>query len=202
MPTAPDPFDHYLVLVERYLAQQCWDQFPIMAGHKFTVTPLARGEYNLNYLLASGDARFVFRVNMGTQIAQDNQILYEYKALQLLQHSGVTPVPCFVDDSRSRIDRGVSIMEYLPGCPLDYQRDLAGAAKTLATVHQVAVDDAENHLIVEKQPLSLIFAECAGLLETYFNSDLADADIRSFLLEVAAWAETAKLDERYFLADP
>ncbi len=41
-------------------------------------------------------------------------------------------------------------MEYLPGCPLDYQVDLAGAAKSLAIVHQVEVDAAENHLIVEQ----------------------------------------------------
>jgi hypothetical protein len=202
MAPGTDPFDHYLVLVRRYIEEQCWNQFPAMAERKFTVAPLARGEYNLNYLLNSADARFVFRVNMGTQIGREDQILYEYKTLRLLKSSGVTPVPFFVDDSCRRIDRGILIMEYLPGCPLDYHVDLAGAAKSLAIVHQVEVDDADNHLIVEQQPLSLIFDECVGLLETYFNSDLADADIRSFLFDVTAWAEAAKQKEHYFLADP
>ncbi len=82
MTPGTDPFDHYLVLVQRYMEEQCWDQFPALAGHDFTVAPLARGEYNLNYLLTSADAQFVFRVNMGTQIARDDQILYEYKTLQ------------------------------------------------------------------------------------------------------------------------
>lgn len=202
MTPSSDPFNHYLTEVKRYLQAQTWEEIPKMAGQRFTVSPLAKGEYNLNYLLSSEGTQLVFRVNMGTQIDRDDQIVYEYKTLQLLQSSGVTPVPCFVDDSRSLIDRGISIMEYLPGCPLDYQFDLAGAAKTLAIIHQVAVPSLQNHLIIENQPLSLIFNECARLLKTYFNSDMANPEIHSFLSEVVAWAETARSQEQYFLADP
>jgi aminoglycoside phosphotransferase (APT) family kinase protein len=93
-------------------------------------------------------------------------------------------------------------MEYLPGSPLNYRLDLAGAAKTLAIVHQVEVAAAENHLIVEQQPLTLIFDECIGLLKNYFSSDLAKSDIHSFLGELVSWAETAKEKEQYFLDDP
>lgn len=202
MTSTSNPFDHYLVRVKRYLQEQCWAEVPAIDGHNFTVSLLAKGEYNLNYLLKSDGTRLVFRVNMGTQIGRDDQISYEYKTLQLLQNSGVTPVPFFVDDSRSFIDRGISIMEYLPGYPLDYRLDLASAAKTLSIVHQVEVAASKNHLIVEKQPLSLIFDECVGLLNTYFSSDLANPDIHSFLCEVIAWAEKAKAKEQYFLGDP
>ncbi|GAB6191198.1 phosphotransferase family protein [Desulfocastanea catecholica] len=197
-----DPFTHYLDRVQHYLRRQCWDDVPTMAGRKFTVSPLAKGEYNLNYLLQSAQTQLVFRVNMASQINRQDQIVYEYKALQLLQHSGVTPIPCFVDDSRRLIDRGISIMRYLPGVPLDYQLDLDGAAKTLATVHQVEVAASNNHLIVERQPLSLIYDECVGLLQTYLSSELADADMCRFLGEVTAWAATAKAKEQYFLDDP
>lgn len=197
-----DPFAHYLIRVQHYLREQCWDDLPAMAGQSFTVSPLAKGEYNLNYLLQSAASQLVFRVNMASQINRQDQIVYEYKALQLLQQSGVTPIPCFVDDSRRLIDRGISIMHYLPGVPLDYRLDLAGAAKTLATVHQVAVAESNNHLIVEQKPLSLIYDECVGLLQTYFSSELADADICRFLREVTAWAATAKAKEQYFLDDP
>lgn len=202
MTAYPDPFDHYLPCVQAYLRQQCWSKVPAINGKIFTVSRLAKGEYNLNYLLESEGTRLVFRVNMGTQIDRDDQIVYEYKTLQLLQNSGVTPLPFFIDDSRSLIDRGISIMEYLPGSPLDYRRDLEGAAKTLATIHQVEVAPSKNHLIVEKQPLSLIFDECTGLLQNYFNSDLAKPDIHRFLGEVVAWAETAKAREQFFLDDP
>ncbi len=204
MTSIPNPFEHYRVQVERYLQQQRWNNVPIMAGRTFTVAPLAKGEYNLNYLLKSEKTRLVFRVNIGTQINRDDQIVYEYKALQLLEQSGVTPLPFFVDDSRSSIDRGISIMEYLPGHPLDYRfdADLAGAAKTLSIIHQLAVSPRQNHLIVEQRPLSLIFNECAGLLQSYFSSDLADPNISSFLGEVISWAETARENERYYLEDP
>lgn len=200
--TARDLFYHYLSRIENYLRSQCWDDVPAMAGHRFSVSPLARGEYNLNYLLSSGEHRLVFRVNMGTQINREDQIVYEYKALRLLRHSGVTPVPYFVDDSRTLIDRGISIMEYLPGSALDYRLDLAAAAQTFAAIHQTEVTAGENHLIVENQPLSLIFTECMNLLSSYFHSDLADGAICSFLQEVADWADEARTMEHFFQADP
>ena len=34
--------------VEEYLAGRNWRDVPAMQGCKFTVTPLAQGEYNLN----------------------------------------------------------------------------------------------------------------------------------------------------------
>ena len=197
-----DPFDYYCIQAKNYLQEQCWDDVPVMTGQNFTVTQLAKGEYNLNYLLESADTQLVFRVNMASQIDRNDQIVYEYKALQLLEKSRVSPVPYFVDDSRTLIDRGISIMEYLPGCPLDYQLDLAGAAKTLAIVHQTEVPPLQNHLIVEKQPLSLIFEECVGLLQKYFHSNLANPAICSFLHEVVDWAEAAKTKEQYFMDDP
>ena len=57
----------------------------------------------------------VFRVNMGTQIDRDDQIQYEFATLKLLENSGVTPVPYFVDDTRTFFERGIGIMAYLPG---------------------------------------------------------------------------------------
>ncbi|MGB3225341.1 MAG: aminoglycoside phosphotransferase family protein [Desulforhopalus sp.] len=205
MNSIPDPFDHYLLKVRHYLQQKCREEAPgmaFLAGQDFTVSPLAKGEYNLNYLLTSKKNQLVFRVNMGTQINRDDQIIYEYKTLQLLQRSGVTPKPFFVDDSRSFIDRGISIMEYLPGEPLDYRLNLPGAAHTLAIIHQVPVNPLQNHLIVEQQPLSLIFDECSGLLNRYLHSELADPDIRNFFYEVLDWAKIAKKQEQYFLDDP
>jgi aminoglycoside phosphotransferase (APT) family kinase protein len=188
--------------VERYLARRDWSDVPAMAGRTFEVSPLAGGEYNLNFLLAAGEEKRVFRVNIDTQIGRDDQILYEFKALQLLAHSGVTPQPYFVDDSRREFERGLAIMEYLPGRHLVYETDLDQAAGLLARIHQVPVDRARNHLIREDAPLDLIYQECAGLLQTYFDSDLADPDIRSFLREVLDWARTARGRERFYQQDP
>jgi aminoglycoside phosphotransferase (APT) family kinase protein len=192
----------YQPRVEAYLQDIDPHAVPVLAGGPFTVRPLAQGEYNLNYLLENGGQQLVFRVNIGTQIGREDQIAYEFRALQLLSPSGVTPRPYYLDDSRSRLDRGISVMEYLPGRPLDYRRDLAGAARTLATIHQLRPATAAEVLIVEEEPLSLIFRECAGLLEHYFRSPLARAPIRSLLEKVLAWADKARHEERFFTEDP
>ncbi|MGL1930889.1 MAG: aminoglycoside phosphotransferase family protein [Desulfotalea sp.] len=203
-----DPFHVYFDAVKQYLQQQDFAGIDELAGQQFTVTPLAKGEYNLNYLLhcqssnkSSGD-KFVFRVNMGTQIDRDDQIVYEFDTLKLLQKSQVTPKPHFVDDSRNLIDKGISIMEYLPGRHLEYGRDTKKAAKVFSKIHQLDVSEINNHLIVENEPLSLIFTECKNLLETYFRSPLADQKIRTFLEQILQWAENNRTKEKYYQQNP
>ena len=188
--------------VEEYLSSQKWNDVPVMMGRKFTVTPLAQGEYNLNYLLASDSSRLVFRINIGSQIDRDDQIVYEYRALDLLKQSGVTPRPHFVDDTRGFFDHGILIMDYLPGEALDYNRDLSQAAGLFAVIHQIEVPPQRNHLIREDDPLTLIYEECAGLLQQYFDSDLADPEIRKYLIDLKNWADTARANEKYYQQDP
>jgi len=188
--------------VAEYLNTRDWQDVPAMQGRQFMVTPLAQGEYNLNYLISSDSLQLVFRVNIGTQINREDQIVYEYWALNLLKDSGVTPQPHFVDDTRRFFDRGILIMDYLPGEALDYDRDLPEAAALLATVHQVDVPEENNHLIREDAPLSMIYEECAGLLQQYFDSDLVDPAIRDYLMDLKAWADTARAGEDYYRQDP
>jgi aminoglycoside phosphotransferase (APT) family kinase protein len=188
--------------VAEYLNSSDWNDVPAMQGSKFKVSPLAQGEYNLNYLISSDSLQLVFRVNIGTQINREDQIVYEYRALNLLKYSGVTPQPHFVDDTRRFFDRGILIMDYLPGEALDYARDLPEAAALLATVHQVDVPEESNHLIREDAPLSMIYEECAGLLQQYLYSDLAAPDIKDYLTDLLNWADTARAEEKYYQQDP
>lgn len=168
----------------------------------FSVEPLAQGEYNLNYLIHHGGRRWVLRINIASQIQRDDQIVYEYKALRLLEASGVTPPPYGVDDSREALDYGVLAMAYLPGEKLDYTRDLEDAARLFARIHTTPIPPQDNHLIREQQPLTMTYRECARLLPVYLNSNLADPDLRDYLTDVLAWAETARHAERYFVEDP
>jgi len=195
--------DRYLPRVQEYIDDRDWSDVPVMHGRRFTVEPLAQGEYNLNYRISSSNgARLVFRVNLDSQIGRGDQILYEYRSLQLLKDCGYTPRPYFVDDTRRRLDRGLLIMEFLPGEPLRYDRDLAAAAALFAGIHQVPVPPERNHLIAEDAPLSLIYEECRDLLQRYYDSELADPGIRSYLQEVQAWADAARATEVYYQQDP
>ena len=188
--------------VTAYLDNRDWKDVPVMQGRKFTISPLAQGEYNLNYLISAGSLRLVFRVNIGTQISRDDQILYEYRALELLSKSGATPRPFFVDDTRQMLEQGILIMEFLPGESMDYPLDMWDAARLLATIHQIEVPAQKNHLIREDAPLTLIYEECTGLLQQYFDSDLADPEIRDYLMELKSWADDARSDETYYQQDP
>lgn len=193
----------YLPLVRNYLEKGDWSDVPALQAPPYTVTPLAQGEYNLNYRVSGRNgSQLVFRLNLDSQIAREDQILYEFRTLELLADCGYTPRPYYVDDSRRRLDRGVLMMEFLPGQPLRYERDLPAAASLLAGIHQVPVSPAQNHLIVEEAPLSLIFEECRDLLQRYFDSELADPGIRSYLQEVREWAAAARTTERYYQQDP
>ena len=191
-----------LPAVRTYVSGRDWSDVPAMRGGPFTVTPLAQGEYNLNYLLTRSPRRLVLRVNVGTQIAREDQIVYEYRALRLLERSGTAPGPHFADDSRRRIDRGILIMDYLPGEPLDYRRDVPAAAALLARIHQVEVPEEANHLIREDAPLSLIFEECDRLLRVYLDSPLADPSVAACLREVRDWCAAARATEIHYQRDP
>lgn len=194
----PDP---YISEIQNYLEQQDWSDIEVMAGREFEVFPLACGEYNRNYLLKSGDLRLVFRVNMASQIDRDDQILYEFRSLKMVAPSGVTPIPYFVDNSQRLLEHGISIMEFLSGEPLDYMRDLQGAARTFAKIHSLQVNGPQ-HLIVEKEPLSLIHAECSGLLQKYFDSPIADPKIRPLLHQIIKKTDQLRENDSYFQQTP
>jgi len=192
-----------LSLARDYVAESDLSYLPGWnAAVRKAVLPLAQGEYNVNFVLKQGSLRWVLRVNMASQIDREDQIEYEYQTLDLLQSTGVTPVPYAVERERSPFPRGCLWMEYLRGRPLDYQRDLEAAAKLFGRLHSVSAAFGENHLVVEEAPLSMTVAECRRLLAAYWESGLADLSIGSYLRDVLDWGEEAKASERYLVEDP
>ncbi len=114
---------------------------------------LAAGEYNENYLICSesrstqpdptqiphGDSvhqrQYLFRINHGSQIEQENQIGYEYHVLERVQPSGVTPIPYNVAPKTSL--GGVLLMEFIPGRPFTFDQDLDKVPQVFAAIHTV-----------------------------------------------------------------
>ena len=137
--------------------------------------PLAQGEYNINYWFVHPvtGKKLVLRINTGSQMHLDNQIAYEYHALQLLAESGRTPKPIYVDGSLEHLYYGVMVMEFLEGVALDYRKDLLCAAECLADIHSVAVDE-NTSLIMPLNPLQAILDECNQMIQTYYDSDLGE----------------------------
>lgn len=144
-----------------------------------TYTFLAQGEYNVNYRFThpvTGQA-LLLRVNCGSQMHLPRQIDYEYQALRLLERTGRTPRALYADGSLTHLDRGVLVMEFLPGRALDYPTETLRAAALLADVHSAETTAAETDFLVHPAaPLNAILSECREMASHYFDSPLADAD--------------------------
>ncbi len=143
---------------------------------------LAQGEYNINYIFTHpvSGKEFLLRVNCGSQMHLEDQIGYEYHALELLWDSGRTPKVFFVDGSLEKLDHGVLVMEYLPGKSLDYRKDLGLAAHCLSDIHSVSVS-AKDGLLSPENPLKAILEECEAMVKVYMDSPLGDKETKSVI---------------------
>jgi aminoglycoside phosphotransferase (APT) family kinase protein len=174
------------------------------ADQPFEVSPLAQGEYNLNFLVGQNGFHWVLRVNSRSEIGLSNadQISMEYETLSLLAPSGVAPQPYFLDASQTHLPHGVLGISFFPGEHLDYQRDLTAAAQLMARYHQLKIPPEQVHLRREDHPLTQTFQHCQEMLSVYLAADLADPDLSNYLQEVLDWADGARHREAYFLRDP
>ncbi len=162
------------------------------------VRVLAQGEYNLNYLVAAGGRRVVARINTGTQIAEGDQIAYEYRALAFLAPSGIAPAPYLLDNTGTEIPHGLLFEEYLPGRPLDYAADVPLAARTIAALHTLPSEGNPDFLVVP-EPLTGSWREAKGFLDVFFAAPEADpAVVRIFERTLSALAERAERESARF----
>lgn len=163
-----------------------------------SVSFLAAGEYNANYLIGSEAGRFVLRINHGSQLGLGgDQIAYEYKVLQALDTSGVTPLPIACHPYPEPLDGGALLMNYLPGGPLVYRRDLERAARIFARVHTVPVPPG---LVIQADPVMDIARESEALLDRFADHPLESEgrQIRAYhrnVLELADRTRSLFADE-------
>lgn len=168
-----------------------------------TVSFLAQGEYNQNFLISDQQQRqAVFRVNYGTQINVSNQIKYEYEALCFLKNSGVTPYPYYLDDSRHYFEQGVLVEEYLVGHPLRYETDLLAAAEIFAKIHRLPINESQSQFFInEKRICEDRIREGAQLLKTVWHSTKIKAEQAQYLAKLQDWCLVHQ-DNDYFAQQP
>lgn len=157
-------------------------QLGIPEGMKPEFSLLGQGEYNLNYRFTHPDTgeQLVLRINTGSQMHLDDQISYEFSALEGLALSGRTPKPiaCFPE-------QGMLVMEYLPGRALRYETDMEVAAGILADIHSTPI--AKNsRLIRPEAPTRAIYEECLEMVQHYYDWDQADPEVTQLLRTLVA----------------
>jgi aminoglycoside phosphotransferase (APT) family kinase protein len=151
--------------IRRFLLDRSW------VADVEEVDFLAAGEYNENYRVRAGGRTYVFRINHGSQLGLGNQIEYEYRVLKSLEDSGVTPRPFNYELGSGLGGRGVLLMEYFEGVPLDYERDCEKAARIFASVHRQPLSD---ELIVQARPVYDIAGESLGLINRFADHPLTE----------------------------
>lgn len=189
-------------MIQAYLAQKQLDTVLKMKA-PITVSFLAQGEYNQNFLLTDQQHRqFVFRLNYGTQINVHNQIKYEYKALEFLANSGVTPYPYYLDDTHQYFEQGVLIEEYLTGHPLRYETDLMAAAEIFAKVHRLPINENQTQFfITETRICEDRIREGEQLLKTVWHSTKIKVEQVKLLAQLRDWCVKHQ-DNAYFAQQP
>lgn len=173
-------------------------RFGIEDGEDFVL--LGQGEYNINYIFNSTryHKKLVLRIATDSQMDLENQISYEYKALELLRNTNRTPKPIYCDDSKAWIPYGFLVMEYLPGRHLDYRKDLALAAEALAEIHNEPVPEI-NHLLAPTNPIEAIYEECLKMYEKYRTSEHGNDRTKErieYLLEKGKHIKTIDMGKR------
>lgn len=145
-----------------------------------TAVPLKQGEHNDNFTFEHPrtHAKHVLRVNYASQMALDDQIGYEYRALECLQPSGRSPRPRYLDSSKQLHGHGVLVMDFCEGAHLDYgiPSNVVEAAAMLADVHAVPVE-SDCPLQRPGDPLHSQFGACVAFFENYRRSALADDQV-------------------------
>jgi len=186
--------------IQRYI--QANPELAHLHLHKETkVSFLAQGEYNINFTLDSHHHKYVFRVNTGSQLEINNQIMYEYQSIKQLERSGVTPKVYFVDDTFSSFDYGILIMEFLEGEPLHYGRDLGKAAIIFSKIHSLDIEEP-HHFVVEEKLFSDRIREGERLLTNVWDSPIVQKEIKLFFEKILDWAKVNRTREKYFLDEP
>jgi aminoglycoside phosphotransferase (APT) family kinase protein len=167
------------------------------------VTFLAAGEYNENWLVQpSGPraGRYVFRINHGSQLGQERQAEYEFRVLQALAGSGVTPEPYRCDMDAGGLGQGAMLMEYVEGRPLQYERDSQAAARIFARVH--AQPAPERGLVVQADPVGDIAEESLGLIQRYGDAHPMQKERRRLLDYHAEITALGREVRELFAAEP
>ncbi|MHC6179804.1 phosphotransferase [Clostridium sp. JNZ X4-2] len=168
----------------------------------YSISFLAQGEYNINYVLEYDDKKYVFRVNTGSQLELKHQILYEFNVLRRLHVSQVTPEVYYADDRRKFLNYGILIMEFLKGKPLNYKTDLEKAADIFSKIHSLDLNEKdEKDFIVENNIFSSRVLESKKWLKDFMVSPLVKKEQKHFFYKFLQQAESNIYREKYFVED-
>ena len=190
--------DVHIQKAERYLERNGALREAIGADgeEKLVLQPLGAGEHNLNFLLdvPSSGQTYVLRINLVMQPFHDDQVAYEFGALEALESCGRTPKPVYLDNGPEALGNGVLVISYCEGDELDFDNlrpgDLLCAAQIMADVHAVSVEEGCT-VFRPRDPLRALYDECVQRFKSYRASGFEDARITRWVESFMRAAESS-----------
>lgn len=163
----------------------------------FSASFYNQGEYNANFIFDQGQK--LLRVALGSQMHLDNQISYEYHALEALQPSSAVVEVYKLVEQTDLIGKGYLVEEFVQGRPLDYQLDMNIAADLLAKIHSVDPNRG-SHLIEAERPFEVMFNEFMTMFQHYKDWPQRDEQVEKMISEMLENLKT--YDMTAPIADP
>jgi thiamine kinase-like enzyme len=173
-----------------YVTNDLPGQWGIPGKAFLTVERIIIADYNVNVIIRSDGHKFVFRVNVEQQSGMLNQIEYEYDVLRFLEKYNIAPTPCLIDNSKTKLQYGFLIEEFIEGSYLDYDEadGIVEAARLLSFLHQIPLPN-KNFFVVWQNPLEQSFKDVEDLVKTYAGRKSRNGKLLSLSKQVIAKLE-------------
>lgn len=155
---------------------------------------LGAGEYNINYLAGNR----VIRINFKSQMNLPNQIEYEYRALKVLESSGVTPKAYCHRTGGEYLKIPFLTMEYIEGRPLDYRKDMGVAAYLLSKIHNLRFEP--EGFVIASKPFAAMYDEFLQMYRVYRDWERREESVVKKIDRFLGLAKESGLDDE--IEDP
>lgn len=87
---------------------------------EISIKEMARGGYNINYLVEIDEHKFVFRLNLDKYLDVVNQTEYEFEILKYLEGKEIAPKAYFIDTSKTNLEYDLLVEEFIENKPVQF----------------------------------------------------------------------------------
>ncbi|MBW2986950.1 aminoglycoside phosphotransferase family protein, partial [Candidatus Woesearchaeota archaeon] len=118
------------------------------------ISKLGMGTGNLNFLVKANDRKYVFRINMNPKLKKKSR--KEFQSLKIIEKYNIGPKPRILDESCSKFDSDLMIIDYIEGKTCDKLKGYLGLrmirnlGRLCGKMHSVPLDKNLKKLNIEE----------------------------------------------------
>lgn len=172
------------------------------SGLPFDLELVSESHRNWNFMVTQGFRSWLVRVKKASLRGDRSGAYYEYRVLRLISGLDSSPRVFYVDTSKEKLDADFLTLEYVPGRPFEPERDSVKVGTLFGRLHSLEGGDAGAFL--EEDAASLV--DALDYAEKRLSASpllrRLDSSLKSYLVDLLAWATEEVKKNAYFEADP